>query len=254
MPSQRPPRYTRQLEAFRKLSEGIAHDINNLLSSIIGYSELLLIDPAIDHLTDQAKEISNAGKRIASLSRMLSAFGDKYRYQPEILDLNEVILGISGFLPRILGKEIAFIAAKNPDLWPVKGDSAIVKHALITLAVDMTSAMPEGGTLSLFARNLTVAPAPMSGSQPEPGRYVFVTATSSGNIAADEVSESLLAISPPLRIQPEEKKENGLPGVSELIKMAGGSLVIESCSERELRVSVCLPAIPSHPGESRTEG
>jgi two-component system cell cycle sensor histidine kinase/response regulator CckA len=228
-------RHTRQLEAFRKLSEGIAHDINNLLSSILGYSDLLLIDPALDHLTSQVKEISYAGKRIASLSRMLSAFGDKYRHQPEILDLNEVIQGISGYLPRILGKEIAFIASQNPDIWPVEADSAKMKQALIALAVDMKSAMPEGGTLSLSAGNQEVAP--------EPERYVFVTATSSGHIAADEISDSLLASSPPLNFPTEDRKENELPDVSELIKAVNGSLVIENCSEREIRVSIRLPAV-----------
>jgi two-component system cell cycle sensor histidine kinase/response regulator CckA len=253
MPSHQPPRYTRQLEAFRKLSEGIAHDINNLLSSILGYSDLLLIDPAIDHLKIQVKEISNAGKRIASLSSLLAAFGDKYRHQPEILDLNEVILAIEGFLPRILGKEISFIATKNPELWPVKADPAKMKQALITLAVDMKSAMPEGGTLRLSAKNLTTPPAPMPGRQLEPRSYVLVTATSSGNIAADEVSESLLDLSSLPPNAPIDKETSGLPSVAELVKMASGSLVIESCSERELRVSMCLPAIHFQPGGSQTE-
>ena len=253
MPSQRQPQYAKQLEDFRKLSEEIMHDINNHLSGILGYSDLLLIDPALAHLRAPIEEIANAGKRISSLSRLLSAFGDKYRYLPQILDLNDVILGIEGFLPRLLGKEIHFTAIKNTKLWPVKGDLAKMKQALITLAVDMKCAMPEGGTLSISVKNSTVAPASLPGGRLEPGNYVLVTAMSSGNIAVDEIPESLLDISSPLKSIAEQEKTGGLPGICDHIKMAGGNVVLDSCSEQELSVSIYLPAIKIKPSPQKPE-
>lgn len=253
MPSQRQPEYTKRLEEFRKLSEEIMHDINNLLSGILGYSDLLLSYPALDHLRTPLEEISNAGKRISSLSRLLSAFGDKYGYLPQILDLNGVILGIEGILSRILGKEIEFIAIKTPKLWPIKADLAKMEQAIITLAVDMKHAMPEGGTLSISTKNSTVAPASLSGGRLEPGHYVLITTASCGNIAVDEVSESLLDFSNSLNSIAEEEKTSGLPGVCDLIKMTGGKLVLDSCSEQELSVSIYLPAIIIEPSSPKPE-
>ncbi|MBN1571524.1 MAG: hypothetical protein JXA73_27050 [Acidobacteria bacterium] len=252
MPPQPAPRYTGQLEAFRRLSEQIAHDMNNLLSSILGYSDLLLLDPAADQIKNQVKEISNAGKRIAALARLISAFGTKYRSQPAILDMNEVIQDMKRLLPHILGNRIDFIAVQNPGLWPVKADPAKMKQLLITLAVDMKSSLPEGGRLTLSLRNRTVGPSP--GSQLEPERYVLVTASSSGSIAVDETSEGLRAVQSPSRGSSRAEEEHGWPSVSELAQAAGGSMLMENCSEQELTVSICLPAIPSQPLPLQIQG
>jgi two-component system cell cycle sensor histidine kinase/response regulator CckA len=253
MPSQRQLEYTKQLEDFRKLSEEVMHDINNLLSGILGYSDLLLMDPALAHWRAPIEDISNAGKRISSLSRLLSAFGDKYGYLPQILDLNDAILGIEGILSRILGKEIGFIATNTPKLWPVKADLAKMKQALITLAVDMKGTLPEGGTIRISAKNSTVEPASLPGSRLEPGHYVIITAISSGNIAVDEASASLRNIASPLDSIADAEMTSRLPGVCDIIKMTGGKLVIDRCSGQELRVSIYLPAINFEPSLRKPE-
>ncbi len=92
------------LEAYRKLSGSVTHDINNLLSSILGYSELLRMDISDANLRSSVDEIRTAGKRIASLTQLLSAFTDKYIYRPELLDLNEEISALKKYCADILGK------------------------------------------------------------------------------------------------------------------------------------------------------
>jgi two-component system cell cycle sensor histidine kinase/response regulator CckA len=239
-------RYIRHLEAFRKLSEEVVHDINNLLSGILGYSELLLLEAAADQNRIPAEGISNAGKRIASLTRILSAFGNKYTCCPAIMDLNEVILAMEGIISRIFAGRMEFVIHKISELYPIKADPVKMKQAFITLAIEMSTLMRQGGKLTIFARNLMDARALPQGTQLKPGPYVCVTATSSGIIAADAALESLL-VKPSTPDDSSEGMGYELPSVGDLFKLANGQLILDSCSDRELSISIYIPAASSAP-------
>lgn len=253
MSLQRPSRYLRHLEAFHKLSERVAHDANNLLSGILGYCDLALMDLSIRSVRNPLEEISSAGKRIASLIRMQSAFSDSYHYQPETFGLNEAILDIEEFLQRILGEAIELRIVRLPGLWMVKADPAKMKQALITLAVDMKSTMLEGGTLQISTKNQVEDGTSLPDGRIVPGSYVRITVISSGKIAPDEAREFLADFASSSPRAAWINGESVLPNVCDFVKLANGRLAVEAWSEQEIIVSISLPAIPAEP-ESRQSG
>jgi hypothetical protein len=87
--------------------------------------------------------------------------------------------------------------------------------------------------------------------QLSPGRYVRITAVSSGKIAVEEVQESLLGSSSPPNI-PAGQPEGRFPSVRDLVKMASGQVILDTCSEHELRVSILLPAMAPEPDSDRS--
>src|SRR6185295_45278 len=96
-----------KLETVGKLSGGIAHEFNSIMTAIIGQSELILSDlPSGNPLTKNAQEIRKAADRAATLTRQLLAYGRKQILQPEILDLNKVLVDMEGILRQLLGVDV----------------------------------------------------------------------------------------------------------------------------------------------------
>ncbi len=241
MASQRLQSYERYLEAFRTLTGTVAHDINNLLSGISGYSDLLLLDLSDEHLRSPVEEIKTAGKRIAALSQLLSAFTDKHAHHPEQLDLNEEMLSLKKILAGILGEKTEFLMSLTPGLWPVQADRAKTKQALITVAMEMGNLMPEGGILRISTQNRPTEPDSLVRDPLSPAGYVVVTAESTGCIAVEDVLDSLLAPSLSAGID-AGKPAAGLPNIAELARLANGYSILNRYSAQELSLSICLPA------------
>lgn len=242
--SQQQLKPARHMEAYRKLSGAVTHDINNLLSGILGYSELLLLETSDTTLQSSVDEIRIAGKRIASLTQLLSAFTDKYIYRPELLDLNEEIHALQRYMPDILGKTIEFSTSPSSGTWPVRADRAKLKQALITLAIEIRNLLPQGGRLHIAAQNLPHALLPPMVSPHVPSNYVVVTALISGRIAVDRVPDSLIA--PATSADNNTEIDPGaIPSVSYLIGLANGYSVLNGYSRQELSLSLYLPAAGS---------
>jgi hypothetical protein len=239
---QQEPNPVPYLEAYRKLSGSVTHDINNLLSSILGYSELLRMEISDANLRSSVDEIRTAGKRIASLTQLLSAFTDKYIYRPELLDLNEEISALKKYCTDILGKTIEMSTGADPGIWPVRADRAKIKQALIILALEIKNLLPRGGTLHISTQNLPNARLPLNLSPHAPLNYVAVTALSSGSIAVERVPHSLIA--------PRASSDNAsevdagaFPTLPYLVGLANGYCFLNGCSAQELSLSIYLPAV-----------
>ncbi len=235
MSSEEQLRYSRLLEAFGGLSAEVAHDINNLLSGVLGYSELLLSEPAIDHLKPYIEEISSAGRRIASLVRILMVFNRKYTCHPEILDLNNTIREIERFIIKIIGSGIEFDIETAAELWPVSVDSAQIKQALINLAIDMGDMLPEGGKLAFRTQNLIVSDTATQDHPPSAGRYILVTAEATAN----RIRSSLYRI-----VQNTESGQEaifGIPIVYKIIRSCGGEVQMDTQAGQKVTLRIYLP-------------
>jgi two-component system, cell cycle sensor histidine kinase and response regulator CckA len=148
-------RQAQKMEAVGQLAGGVAHDFNNMLTAILGYSELLLEQVGPDKpMGKDLQEIKNAAQRAATLTRQLLAFSRKQVLAITPVDLSEVVRNVEPILRRLLGERISVDLALTNGLDLVMADGAQLEHLVINLSVNARDAMPEGGTLTISTRNL----------------------------------------------------------------------------------------------------
>ena len=144
------------MQAVGQLAAGVAHDFNNMLTAIIGYSDLLLVnhrptDPSFQDLM----QIKQSADSAAGLVRQLLAFSRRQTLRPQVLQLGSVLSHLSiGMLKRIIGERVALDVKHGRDLWPVRADLNQFEQAIVNLAVNAHDAMPKGGQLIIRTRNV----------------------------------------------------------------------------------------------------
>ena len=244
MRSEKERKNSKQLEAAGKLSAPVAHDINNLLSGILGYCDLILSEPAAEHLKIHMEEISAAGKRISSMARMLLAFTRKGIPRPELLNANDIIHEIERFILYLVGPEKEFAAAEEPALWHIRADSAQMKRALLTMAIDIGERIPKGGKFVLETKNLFLALNERRNCPDKPGNYVLITGIAEGEM------ESNPSLSERITLENAEQfgKKAGLAifDIFEAIQICGGEIFLDSATAHEMRIQMYFPAVTSN--------
>ncbi|MEQ9173245.1 MAG: PAS domain S-box protein [Alphaproteobacteria bacterium] len=178
-----------KMEAVGKLTGGVAHDFNNMLTGIIGFCDLLLLrhnpgDPSFGDIM-QIKQTAN---RAAELVRQLLAFSRQQTLRPQVLDLTDVVTDLAGLLRRLLGAGIDLRVVHARGLGLVKVDKAQMEQVIINLAVNARDAMPDGGVLDIRSAEVrTESPTPFGGDILPPGDYVSVEVSDTGTGIADDV-------------------------------------------------------------------
>ena len=147
-----------KMEAVGQLAGGLAHDFNNLLTVITGYSEMCLkrLTPN-NSLYRPIDEINKAGDRAAALTRQLLAFSRKQILQPEVLDLNHIVVELSKMLQRLIGEDIDLLMGLAADLGKVKADPHQLEQVVMNLVINARDAMPKGGKLTIETSNVDVS-------------------------------------------------------------------------------------------------
>ena len=141
---------TQKEESIGRLAGGIAHDLNNLLSPILGYSDLLLNDPNLkDSQQKRVQEIFNAGERARKLIQQLLSFSRKQQLSFEPVNLNTIINDFGGLLKRTIREDIAIRIKTDPRLPLINADSGKMEQIIMNLSVNAQDAMPRSGTISL---------------------------------------------------------------------------------------------------------
>ena len=170
------------MEAVGRLAGGVAHDFNNMLSVIIGYSELLLERADTDgQVRKQCEEIKRAGDRAASLTRQLLAFSRQQVLEPRVLNLNTSVAEIEKMLRRLIGEDIDLRTSLDPTLGLVKADPGQIEQVIMNLALNARDAMPGGGKLIIETSNTELDDEYALHHPPcIVGRYVILAVTDSG--------------------------------------------------------------------------
>ena len=144
-----------KMQAVGQLAGGVAHDFNNVLQAIIGYSDLLLVhhrptDPSFQDIM-QIKQNAN---RAASLVRQLLAFSRRQTLRPQVVELGDVLSDLSIMLKRLLGERVELDLKHGRDLWPVKADVNQFEQVIVNLVVNAKDAMPQGGQVLIRTANV----------------------------------------------------------------------------------------------------
>ncbi|OIP50979.1 MAG: hypothetical protein AUK28_00975 [Desulfobacterales bacterium CG2_30_60_27] len=198
-----------KMEAIGRLSGGVAHDFNNLLTTIIGYSELLLMDMQEDERRrGEIEAIYEAGQRAAGLTRQLLAFSRKQVMEMRPVDLNDIVTNLTKMLSRMIGEDVELQVTLCPGATTVLADIAQVEQILMNLAVNAKDAMPNGGRLSIGTKTVELGAESVDlDVELAPGSYVLLTVADSGEGMPAEV---LTHIFEPFFTTKEKGKGTGL--------------------------------------------
>jgi PAS domain S-box-containing protein len=219
-------RQSQKLEAIGRLAGGVAHDFNNMLTAISGYTAFAL-DQADEGtpLRSDLDEIRKATDRATALTRQLLAFSRKQVLEPVPLDLNEVVEEMHGMLRPLLGADVGLETELEPSLGRIEADPGQLSQVLMNLVVNARDAMPDGGALTITTANVDVAKG--GDGAIEPGPYVTLTVRDEGE-GIDEAT--LSQIFEPFFTTKEAGKGTGLglATVYGIVKQSGGYLEVES--------------------------
>ena len=235
---------SQRLEAVGRLAGGIAHDFKNMLSVIIGYSDLLLLNVEKDGpLAEDVGHIIDAAQRSNSLTTQLLAFSRKQVLLPKVLDVNAVIRELEGLFRRVIGEDIRFRGVYANDLGNVKADPAQLEQVLMNLVVNARDAMPHGGELTIETGNVELDEAYVRthvGAQIGP--HVMLAVKDTG-VGMDE--ETCGHIFEPFFTSKEESKGTGL-GLSTaygIVKQSGGDIWVYSEPGKGTTFKIYLPRV-----------
>jgi two-component system cell cycle sensor histidine kinase/response regulator CckA len=231
-----------KMQAIGQLAGGVAHDFNNVLTAIIGFSDLLLAkhrptDPAFADIMN----IKQNANRAANLVRQLLAFSRRQTLRPEVLSLTDVISDLGNLLGRLLGEKVDLKVVHGRDIGLVKIDVNQFEQVIINLAVNARDAMPNGGTLTVRTSNATVAERQSSDLQSmPPGDYVLCEVQDTGTGIPKDILDKIWE---PFFSTKDVGKGTGL-GLSTvygIIKQTGGFIFCDSVVGQGTVFRIYLP-------------
>ena len=171
-----------KMEAVGRLAAGVAHDFNNMLGVIIGYTELAKDRLETEHSAQRyLREIKTAGDRAVALTRQLLAFSRQQVLEPRHLNLNSVVHHASKMLLHMIGEDISLVFRPTEPLGSVHADLSQIEQVLMNLAVNARDAMPKGGKIIVETANVDLDENYVRDHQPvKSGAYVMLSVTDTG--------------------------------------------------------------------------
>ncbi len=173
---------SQKMESVGRLAGGVAHDFNNMLSIILGNTEMLLEDmDSEDPRTASLQEIKKGAERSTELTRQLLAFARKQTIAPRILDLNETLEGMLNMMRRLIGEDIDLTWLPGSGLWPVKMDPSQLDQILANLCVNARDSIASVGMVTIETGNVSFDERYCSyHSGSHPGDYVMLAVSDNG--------------------------------------------------------------------------
>ena len=235
--------HAQRLECIGALASGVAHDLNNVFSPILMVAELLASRPVDAADAELLTLLRTSADRGAGIVRQLLTFSRGQEIERVELHVGLLLKEMHRLARETFPKNIQLIVRTDPDLWPVLGDATQIHQMLLNLCVNARDAMPEGGTLTLDARNFRADPAfCQSNVDARPGPYVMLQVTDTGvGIPAairDKIFEPFFTTKPS-----GQGTGLGLPTVLSLVKAHRGFLDSHSQPGEGTQFRMFLPAL-----------
>ena len=227
-----------KMEALGQLTGGIAHDFNNLLMIVSGYAQILQrrLSEAKDMQAVEA--IRAAANRGEKLTRQLLAFSRRQQLMPVVVDLRQRMDAVRDMLVPSLRGNIQLICDIEDKIWPVEVDLGELELALVNIAVNARDAMPDGGTITLSARNVVLKPGSAAGALE--GEFVALAIIDTGTGMPPDVLQRVFE--PFYTTKPVGKGTGlGLSQVHGFANQSGGAVTLSSEPGRGTVVTIYLP-------------
>jgi two-component system cell cycle sensor histidine kinase/response regulator CckA len=216
-------RRAQRTDAMRGLANGVAHDLNNQLTVISGYTGIMLVGLApTDPMRASLETVLEAAHRAAALTRQLQAFSRKDPLAPRVLDLREVLTDLEPILRHLAGESIRLSIDGGPESCPVRGDVSELEQVLMNLAINTRDAMPAGSTSTIALRR---TPS---------GEVVAEVADTAGN-------------------EQKNHPHPGLAAVRAIARQMGGRVEEVHTPGAAFALRVILPAAPADEGPPAAE-
>ncbi|MDP2003215.1 MAG: ATP-binding protein, partial [Desulfurivibrionaceae bacterium] len=230
-----------KMESIGILAGGVAHDFNNILSIILGYSELLQLELAENNpAREKVKIINEAGHRAAALTRQLLAFSRKQVVHMAPCSLNQLIHDLTKMLGRMIGEDVSLEFRPSAEDDTVLIDPGQMEQVLLNMAVNARDAMPNGGSLVIETKNRELdAEYAKTHAEVIPGRHVVLSVSDTGLGMSREIQEKIFD---PFFTTKERGKGTGL-GLSMvygIIKQLGGHIFVYSEPEQGTTFKIWL--------------
>ena len=231
-----------KLEAIGRLAGGVAHDFNNMLTAIKGYSELLLDGlERGTHLHDEALRIKEAAEQASALPRQLLAFSRKQALAPQLVELNDVVVSTARLVQRLIGA-IELVVDTDPGSTLASVDPGQLEQVIFNLALNARDAMPDGGTLTITSGHVEVSDALAAELAVEPGRYAFVSVADTGS--GMDAATRARAFEPFFTTKSAGGGVGlGLASVYGTVAQSGGFVRVESAPSRGSTFTVHVPLV-----------
>ncbi len=239
-------RQFQKMESIGRLAGGVAHDLNNLLSPILGYSDLMLTDPQLAE--SQKKTVSiiqKAGFRARDLVRQLLAFSRKQTLSVKPVDFNLAVKNFEPLLQRTIRENIRITLALSADPGIVVADIGQIEQVIMNLAVNAADAMPDGGRLTIETSGQYLDDIYAQHRQGvTPGHYVLLAVSDNGAGMDKKTCENIFE--PFFSTKGENGTGLGLATVYGIVKQHGGNIWVYSEPEKGTTFKIYLPVAPDH--------
>jgi len=233
-----------RLEAIGRLAGGIAHDLNNMLVAILGFSDILgdSFQPG-DPRRDDVEQITLAASRSANLTRQLLAFARRELIQPRRIDVNGVIRRTEKMLRPVLGESIQLVFQLSAEVGAIYADPGQVEQILMNLVLNARDAMPQGGRIVVETAKLSLGAGSARrhvASDVTPGHYVMLAVSDTGQGMDPATLQRIWE--PFFTTKPTGQGTGlGLAAVYGAVKQSGGFVWAESVPGQGTVVSVYWP-------------
>jgi PAS domain S-box-containing protein len=236
-------RQSQKMEAVGRLAGGVAHDFNNILSSLIMQNELLRMKKDLpQEIRDGLQQIAADSRRAADLVRQLLQFSRRQVMQLRLVDLNEVVTNMIRMLQRIIREDVKLELILHPAPLLTVADSGMIEQVILNLAVNARDAMIKGGCLGVETTEITLDTATASLiPNAAPGRYVCLRVTDTGGGISPEI---LPRIFEPFFTTKEPGKGTGLGLASDfgIVQQHHGWINVENLPGQGVTFCIYLPA------------
>jgi PAS domain S-box-containing protein len=231
-----------RIESIGRLAGGVAHDVNNLLTPILGQAELLGEELAADDPRRlRVDQIRKAALSARSFTRQLLAFSRRQILKRRIVDVNDALHDLEGILRRLVGEHIDVRVVRAPDLKRVNVDPGQLEQVVINLVVNAKDAMPLGGTLTVETGNVDVEAVEAAGKPGvAAGPYVRITVSDTGAGISPDVRTRLFE---PFVTTKPQGHGLGLALVHGIVTQSGGHIEVDSEPGQGTSFRIYLPAL-----------